>query len=703
MGANLVPIVRNFGISVGEADSHSIADGCIVPGIHRVLRFDFHSRNVGDADFLIGKPVLRPELFVKASSPDHDHFHLRHFNEFRLLDLAGREMVPGFKQAFCVEDLNRWDPDAGAAKFLCDAAGLADQGISPGWEDIYSSTLSCQYIVIDGVPDGVYQLVATTNVLRIVAEDSFDDNTVRVGLRIRGNVVAEVLLEEIVARHNLTSGQHQQAVNGLLAQGFRPTWLSGYTVGGQDRYASIWEKRPGPELVTRHNLTSAQHQQLVTDLFARGFRPTGVSGYTVDGQDRFASIWERRPGPELVARHNLTSAQHQQLVTDLLARGFRPTCISGYAVDGQDRFASIWEKRPGPELVARHNLTSAQHQQLVTDLLAQGFRPTCISGYAIDGQDRFASIWEKRPGPELVARHNLTSAQHQQLVTDLFAQGFRPTCVSGYAVDGQDRFASIWEKRIGPDFYASLWVKTSGPELLARHNLTSAEHQQLVDDLLVEGFRPTWVNGYTVTGQDRYASIWEKRPGPELVARHNLTSAQHQQLVTDLLAQGFRPTCLSGYAVDGLDRYASIWEKRPGPELVARHNLTSAQHQQLVTDLLAQGFRPTCVNAYVVDGQDRYASIWEKRPGPELVARHNLTSAQHQQLVTDLLARGFRPTCVSGYVVDGQDRFASIWEQSPGAELVARHNLTSAQHQQLASDLFAQGFRPVCVSGYSLR
>ncbi|WP_442945925.1 hypothetical protein [Nonomuraea sp. LPB2021202275-12-8] len=35
--------------------------------------------------------------------------------------------------------------------------------------------------------------------------------------------------------------------------------------------------------------------------------------------------------------------------------------------------------------------------------------------------------------------------------------------------------------------------------------------------------------------------------------------------------------------------------------------------------------------------------------------------------------------------------------------MVARHNLTSAQHQQTVEQLFAGGFRPICVGGYSIR
>lgn len=180
--------------------------------------------------------------------------------------------------------------------------------------------------------------------------------------------------------------------------------------------------------------------------------------------------------------------------------------------------------------------------------------------------------------------------------------------------------------------------------MVARHDLTAAQHQ-----LFAEGFRLKYVNGYTVNRQDRYASIWEKGTGPAMIARHNLSSAQHQQTVEQLFREGFRPICVSGYSVNGQDRYASIWVQSTGPAMVARHNLTAAQHQQTVKELFARGFRPTCVNGYSVNGQDRYASIWEKKGGPALETRHTLNSTQYQQTFDQLLSEGFCPLQVSGY------------------------------------------------------
>jgi hypothetical protein len=189
MGANLVPIVRNFSIHHENFSTvdHAVEDGCVTPGPHRVMRFDFLSHNIGDADLVVGSPAAHPEWFVLSAS--HGHYHLKHFNEFVLLDCCGNEVTQGYKQAFClidVEHRSAWG--AAEAKFTdCNT----NQGISAGWADLYRKTLPCQFIVIDDVPDGDYILVSTTNAQRIIPEDSYSNNTIYTGLQIAGDTVTE--------------------------------------------------------------------------------------------------------------------------------------------------------------------------------------------------------------------------------------------------------------------------------------------------------------------------------------------------------------------------------------------------------------------------------------------------------------------------------------------------------------------------------
>ena len=250
----------------------------------------------------------------------------------------------------------------------------------------------------------------------------------------------------------------------------------------------------------------------------------------------------------------------------------------------------------------------------------------------------FAAIWEQGGGPAFQARHNLTAAQYQQTFDQLVGQGFRLREVSGYAVGGEPRFAAIW-------------AKDGGPAFQARHNLTATQYQQTFDQLVGQGFRLTYVDGYTIGGEPRFAAIWEKDGGPAFQARHNLTAAQYQQTFDQLVGQGFRLREVSGYAVGGEPRFAAIWAKDGGPAFQARHNLTAAQYQQTFDQLVGQGFRLTYVDGYTIGGEPRFAAIWEKGGGPAFQARHNLTAAQYQQTFDQLVGQGFRLRTVSGYEV----------------------------------------------------
>lgn len=190
MSVNLVTRVRNFAISTQtfSANDHDVQDGCVTPGAHRIMRFDFLSYNAGSSDLVIGSPASRPDLFVWSAG--HGHYHLRDFNEFLLFNAQGGLATIGYKQAFCAIDIERISPNASASGRFHDCN--SDQGISAGWADVYSSGLPCQYIVIDNVPNGDYTLQSTTNAKHVVGESCFGDNTEWTGLRIQGDTVTEI-------------------------------------------------------------------------------------------------------------------------------------------------------------------------------------------------------------------------------------------------------------------------------------------------------------------------------------------------------------------------------------------------------------------------------------------------------------------------------------------------------------------------------
>jgi hypothetical protein len=252
---------------------------------------------------------------------------------------------------------------------------------------------------------------------------------------------------------------------------------------------------------------------------------------------RFAAIWEKTSGPAWQARHGLTASEYQQEFDKLTRQGYRLIDISGYAVGGQDRYAAIWDKSPGPAWQARHGLTATQYQQTFDQLAQEGYRLVHISGYTVGGQERYAGIWQKSPGPEWQARHGLTSDQYQQEFDRLAREGYRLVDVSGHAIGGQDRYAAIWEKSSGVDWQA-------------RHGMTSAQYQEEFNKLGQQGYRLVRVSGWGIGDNYHYAAIWVKSPGPAWVARHGMLSDSYQEEFNFRAKDGYRLKSVCGYQAD---------------------------------------------------------------------------------------------------------------------------------------------------------
>lgn len=141
-------------------DQCFVEEGCLSGyGNRTVLRFTTRIENIGNQDFYIGQP---PESQDGESDqwewdPCHGHWHYEGYARYLLYDEAGNELPAGFKNGFCVMDLDcSWG--GGTPKYGC-----GNQGITAQCGDIYDSTLDCQWIDVTDFPSGIYTLVVTVN------------------------------------------------------------------------------------------------------------------------------------------------------------------------------------------------------------------------------------------------------------------------------------------------------------------------------------------------------------------------------------------------------------------------------------------------------------------------------------------------------------------------------------------------------------
>lgn len=179
----------------------NVAEGSAQAGTRKLLRFPAKIPNVGEMDFYLGNPTDAPDTFEWGTC--HGHWHVTNFSSYRLWNVSAYNewrqirdtdpdspsqdlldanpslsagLVAGHKQGFCLIDVERAYvvlPIAPTHFPYC-----SNQGISPGWADLYGSGLDGQFIDITGVTAGVYVLEIEANPGRAFLESGYANNDV---------------------------------------------------------------------------------------------------------------------------------------------------------------------------------------------------------------------------------------------------------------------------------------------------------------------------------------------------------------------------------------------------------------------------------------------------------------------------------------------------------------------------------------------
>lgn len=186
----------------------------IIPGrVH--IRFSNGTANIGRGPLFIypgtasgtSQPVFQ-RIFLSQGGyrdrtagmfvfhPTHSHFHFGAWAQYTIRavmpgDGIGPVLREGAKTSFCLLDSARYTgPGSGpTATRQFTACGNGVQGVSVGWEDLYSRTLPDQWIDITGLAPGEYWLESVVDPKNEIEEVNETNNVGRIKL----NITAEQL------------------------------------------------------------------------------------------------------------------------------------------------------------------------------------------------------------------------------------------------------------------------------------------------------------------------------------------------------------------------------------------------------------------------------------------------------------------------------------------------------------------------------
>lgn len=105
-------------------------------------------------------------------------------------------------------------------------------------------------------------------------------------------------------------------------------------------------------------------------------------------------------------------------------------------------------------------------------------------------------------------------------------------------------------------------VKLLADERIERFGQTSNQQQQSFDTLTKQGFVPVSVKGYSVNGDFRFDTVYERISIGSWEMRSTLNDSDFSLKNRDLQDSGYTLVCHSCYQVRGVHYHAAIWQQK---------------------------------------------------------------------------------------------------------------------------------------------
>ena len=234
-----------------------------------------------------------------------------------------------------------------------------------------------------------------------------------------------------------------------------------------------------------------------------------------------------------------------------------------------------------------------------------------------------------------------------------------------------------------------------------RHGVPAADYQALFNQMVANGYRPIWVDGYQVGGNTFFNAIFDRSVVASWSSAHGLDVPGFQTYFDAQVLAGRRLVHIDSYRQGNAIRYAPIFVEQAGTNWVAYHNATTAQHQANFNNFVGQGFRASIISlAEDGNGVLRVTALYDKDPVGGWAAVANLSSAQYQNEFVNQANAGRALAYLNVYSLNGSPAFSGIWNSLVPSSWVSQHGLSSAGFQNAFDNWEGQGLGTRLITGY---
>lgn len=286
-----------------------------------------------------------------------------------------------------------------------------------------------------------------------------------------------------------------------------------------------------------------------------------------------------------------------------------------------------------------------------------------------------ASVLKYEKGVAWASFRDLTSAEFSAKFND-YKKNYILIDTEAYKVGSGIRYAMVWRRNTDKRAWAAF------------RNMSSEEYNQKWTHYKDQGYRPTDIESYRVNGQQKYSGIWVKnKEGYGWSSRRNLTASQYGTYFQEQKRKGYRVVDIEAYPTSGGTRYSAIWvQNKENIAWAQFRDMSRSTYQNKVNEYGNKGYLLVDFEAYKVGNEERYAAIWEKRSGFAYQARTNRTEVQFANLWRRYRDQGYRLVDFERYQTNAGTRYGGVWIENSSRFRYAKKSRLDAVIKKYRSD-----------------
>ncbi len=232
-------------------------------------------------------------------------------------------------------------------------------------------------------------------------------------------------------------------------------------------------------------------------------------------------------------------------------------------------------------------------------------------------------------------------------------------------------------------------------EGVVRHGISATQLQNdFIEGYGERGYRAARLTGYRVgSNSTRFMTRWvPDNPATDSKVHFDRTLAQFDALNLAYRNQDFYLIDVSAYNTASGVRYAGIWYKNTNDVTWTAYRDTTYDGMLFLhATLEPQGYKLHRLEAYVINNQSRFISIWYQQPNLAKRWHFKLSYADFQAKLQEHREDGFALTHLDAHTVNGTTWYAGVWRQQ-GSFPAVRSNRDGMTFQRYFNNYWAEGY-----------